>query len=490
MKRLIVLAMGIVYACLSFAQSEVDALRYSQSTFGGTARYNAMSGAFGALGADFSTLSSNPAGIAMYRKSEVSFTPSIFNQTTTSTYNNKSASDSKFNFNVGNAGIVGTFDLHPNEDQGGWISCSFGFGYNRMANFNNRISIEGPNTGGSSLVDIYLRNANGVAVGDLNQYGEGLAFNTYVIDSASGPNHSYFSVVPTNLIQRKTIETMGSMGETVLSFGGNYDNKLYLGATVGFQHISYTENSTYTETAAEPDTLNGFKSFSLSQQINTRGTGINIKLGMMYHITDWMRIGAAFHSPTAFTMHDDYVYTMNSSYTADSKYAPNDHTSTSPNGSFDYRLVTPPRAIGSLGFIIAKRGLIGIDYEFVDYTYARLSSSADVFFDANDQIRKKYTSTGNLRVGGEVRASEHFSLRGGFAMYGNPYKSGVNTDATRMSYSAGIGLREKNYFIDLAYVMTQYKEDYYLYDPTNIKLNAAHNNFSAYSIMATLGVKF
>lgn len=489
MKRLIVLTIGMACACLCWAQNEMDALRYSQSTFGGTARYNAMSGAFGALGADFSSLSSNPAGIAMFRKTELTITPAIFNQTTNSNYNGQTSSDSKFNFNLGNAGMVGTFNLHPNEDQGGWVSCNFGFGYNRMANFNNTISIQGPNVGGSSLVDLYLGAAGGQSISNLNQFAEGLAYNAYVIDYDS-TNKNYFSAVPLNVLQRKTIQTSGSMGETVLSFGGNYENKLYLGATVGFQRIAYNEQSGYTETAVQSDTIYGFKSFTLNQQVGTHGTGINIKLGAIYRISDWIRIGAAFHSPTAFAMHDDYVYTMNSDYTTTIAYAPGQHSATSPNGSYDYKLITAPRAIGSLGFVINKRGLIGFDYEFVDYSYTHFNSSDGSFFDVNDQIRKKYTSTGNIRVGGELKATEHIAFRAGYAMYGNPYKSGVNTNASRTTYSAGIGLREKKYFIDLTYLVTKYNEKYYLYDPTGTTLNPTTNGFNMWSIMATFGVNF
>lgn len=490
MNRLMILAMGVVYANLSPAQSEVDALRYSQTTFGGTARYNAMSGAFGALGADFSTLSSNPAGIAIYRKSELTFTPSMFGQTTNSSYNGKTSSDGRFNFNFGNAGLVGTIDTRRNEDQEGWMSYNFGIGYNRMGNFYNRINMEGPNIGGSSLSDLYVRNANGLSTSDLDQFNEGLAFNTYVIDSVKGDNTQYFSYVPLAVLQRKSIETTGSMGETVVSFGGNYNNRFYIGGTVGFQRIRYSEESTYSESSVENDTISGFNSFTLNQQLTTRGTGVNIKLGMIYRITDWMRIGAAFHSPTAFSMHDEYINKMTTDFAATKNNSANTYDATSPSGTFDYTLVAPPRVIGSVGFIIAKRGLIGIDLEAVDYTYARLSSSGASFTDANDQVRKKYSSASNVRIGGEFKLYDPFTVRAGFARYASPYKNGVNTDASRISYSAGFGFREKSLFIDLAYVYTQYKEDYFFYDPTYTNVNAAHNNFSTSSFLMTVGVKF
>ena len=57
----------LIITSVCFAQNEEDALRYSNLHFGGTARYIGVSGAFGALGADISVLSVNPAGMARYK---------------------------------------------------------------------------------------------------------------------------------------------------------------------------------------------------------------------------------------------------------------------------------------------------------------------------------------------------------------------------------------------------------------------------------------
>src|ERR1035437_11060972 len=151
-KSIIILASFLVLSAKSNAQNEVDALRYSQTNFLGTARSAGMAGSFGALGGDFSTLSTNPAGIGLYRKSEITFTPSFFNQSTTSNLNGTSLKDSKPNFNFGNAGIV--WASYNPDAQYGWKGFSFGFGYNRMNNFNNRIEMQGKNNNGS-LLDVY-----------------------------------------------------------------------------------------------------------------------------------------------------------------------------------------------------------------------------------------------------------------------------------------------------------------------------------------------
>ena len=62
------------------AQSIADAIRYSSESLNGTARFNALSGAFGALGADVSSIIINPAGSAIFVKSAGSATISILNK--------------------------------------------------------------------------------------------------------------------------------------------------------------------------------------------------------------------------------------------------------------------------------------------------------------------------------------------------------------------------------------------------------------------------
>jgi hypothetical protein len=159
----------------------------------------------------------------------------------------------------------------------------------------------------------------------------------------------------------------------------------------------------------------------------------------------------------------------------------------SPQGSFDYNITTPFRAIGSIGFVIKKLALLNVEYEYVDYTYAQLHSSPNVFSEVNSTIRSKYTSTGNLRVGAEVRL-DPVAIRLGYALYGSPFNNNENKNANRTSYTGGIGYRDDNYFIDFAYVFTKYTEYNYLYDSP--KATAVENKYKNSSFMLSLGLRF
>jgi hypothetical protein len=466
----------------AMAQNDIDAMRYSQTTFGGTARFSAMAGSMGALGGDISSLSFNPAGIAVFRKTELTITPCIYSSKTSSTYNEMTAGDRKLNFNLGNLGFVASFRL-KDSNRSGWESLNFGIGYNRLANFSNRSVVQGPNNS-SSLLDTYTANAYGHTSEDFDGFSTGLAWDTYLInpDSAAGTNVYSHVITEYGQTQRKSTESKGTLGETAITFGGNYKGRVLLAASVGFVNAKYSEESVYEE-IDENDSVANFESFTFTQNLNSKGSGINFKLGVIVKATDWLRVGAAVHTPTAiYDMKDSYSSTMSSDLENGVTYE-----ATSPDGHFDYSITTPFRAIGSLGFIANKIGLLNIDYEYVDYSYAQLSSSPNVFADVNETIRSKYTSASNIRIGGEVRL-DPVSFRLGYGLYGSPFKNGENSGADRSSYCAGLGFRDNNYFIDFGYVLTKYTESNFLYDPAIV--NPAKNDYTNSSFMLTFGVRF
>jgi hypothetical protein len=483
MKKKIILAaitfnMGLF--SLAFGQNEIDALRYSQFMRGGTARFTSMGGAFGALGGDFSVLSTNPAGIGIYRKSEFTFTPSFFNQKTTSDFKGNMLDDYKYNVNFNNAGIVLAY--YEPETKNAWKGISFGFGYNKLNNFNNRISMSGKNSD-NSLLDMYVNEAQGVG-GDtsaMDPFSTQLALYSGAIfmDTSNGIFYQHMQG-SYGEEQSKSVTSSGSMGETVFSLGGNYNDKLYLGATFGIPHINYHEESTYMETA-DTNAWNGFKSFELNQDSRTTGVGFNFKFGMIYKPVDWVRIGGALHSPSYFEMHDDWSSDMKTTI------ANKAYTAQSPSGLYDYSLITPMRTIGSIGFVIKKIGLIGVDYEFVDYPSATLRSDKYKYIDENKAIREKYMEGNNIRFGTEWRL-EPMSIRAGAAYYSSPFKHISGNSGSRIDYSAGIGFRDENFFLDFAYVLSQTKDNYYFYNPSITSPSV--NTSTSSSVLMTLGFKF
>ena len=229
MKKIFFLFIGLLSINLS-AQNEIDALRYSQQNIFGSAKFNSMGGSFGALGGDFTTLSYNPAGISLYQNSELSITPSI---SMTETNTSITGNDPNFGFgsNLSNFGFV--FSGKNMDDE--WKRINIGFGWNQLANYDNRIEIITENST-TSLADVFLEQANGVTVDNLNSFGAGPAFWADIIDlennfvdTATGwyafDNGNYISHINplSNKTQYDWTNSRGNMGEYVFSLGSTYE---------------------------------------------------------------------------------------------------------------------------------------------------------------------------------------------------------------------------------------------------------------------------
>lgn len=488
MKTRVLIALTLlVITTTVFSQTSMDALRYSRVFYSGTSRFNGLGGAFGAVGADFSTLSTNPAGIGLYQASELTVTIAPHIGTTSSTYNGMSASDSRTNFGMGNFGFI--LNIKPMAKSGSSIlkSINFGFGFNRQNDFNNRVTIQGANMK-NSLMQSYVNvlNENGTWPADIMEaypFDIGLAWDTYLIDTANG--EYYCDAVYGGVMQRKTIVTYGSMNEMDFSFGGNIADKVYYGLTIGVPSINYYENSLYEESSIK-DTIPNFLSLSYNYNLQTKGTGINVKFGLIYRPLNWLRIGASIHTPTWYTnMHDEWFSSMQSSFKTTSWNG----TSYSPLGYYDYRLRTPFRAMGSLAFIIGQYGLISADYEYVNYSQAKFNSEFDSYTDVNNEIESNYKSWGNIRFGTEWRLWD-FRIRGGFAYFSNPYSGSMaaNNNAERYQASGGLGYRSKYFFADVSYVWSKMNENYYLYDASMVA--PAQLTTTTHSVLTTIGFRF
>lgn len=477
---------------LIYSQNDVDALRYSSTTFGGTARYMAMGGSFGALGADFSVLSSNPGGIGLYKKSEFTFTPAYYLAKTNSNYNGMESYDNRSNFNVSNVGFVFASDRNEKSVVKNW---QFAIGMNRLNNFNNRMIMQGFNAE-NSIIDTYVESANGIQFQNIenDSYGEyaydlNLAWNTYAIDTIPGTLDQYFGAIPPGggIFQRKDVETWGSMNELLFSFGTNISDRLYLGASFAFPFIRYFEQSTYAETDVE-NNVPGFQSIYVFEDLRTNGAGFNMKFGMILRVTDFLRIGGGIHSPTWYGMRDYWNTEMGTEFDNNEYYSSN-----SPYGSYDYNLETPWRVNASVAAVLWRFILLNAEYEYVDYSAARFRSPGYNYIDENDAINVKYTKGNNIKLGTELRFG-YFAIRGGFGYYGSPFAEDENgesiNDGEKLYYSGGFGFRDKNFFVDLAYVRSESKEDYYLYGSENIAVNPVKNKYFTNNVLLTLGFRY
>jgi len=487
--QLIVTIGVLVFAVTSVrAQGQLEALRYSQYDVAGTARYSAMGGAFGALGGDMSSMSVNPAGIGVFTLSTGSVSLGILSVGTDATYLGNLSADTKMNANISNAGFVARFKRKRGEEkQWAWKSFQLGVSYNRTANFQRRTSIVGVSTN-SSIVDGWVNQLNneGINYADIPtelvpgaEYTNAhMGWGTFLIDTTPGSVNSYIRNVAPFYGQTQQVRetTKGSMGEIALSFGGNFGNALYIGTTIGIPRLNYELERTYTESDSQ-DTISNFGSFSKTDYLKASGNGFNIKFGMIYRPAKWIRLGAAIYSPTWYNIDEQFTSTVSSNLEGAGQY-----TISTLDGAFGYRLQTPFRAIGSLAFVVGKFGLISADYEYVNYSLAKLKSRGYSFDAENADVKNQLHWAGNIRIGTEWRINA-FSIRGGFAINGDPYTGKYNLDNTR--YSLGVGYRLKRFFIDLTYNLHRQVDAYQVYE-TNFAETVTLNH----SVITTVGFRF
>lgn len=491
-------------ACTTvYAQDETDALRFSNTTAYTTARSMGIGGAVGALGADFSSLSINPAGIGVYRRSEFTFTPSVKINKSNSAYMGNATADAASRFNINNLGVVFTSTAEGKRyERSKWKAASFGFGINRIADFNRNYTYSGYSNlagNGTSGAEVFSIDANNYPNDTTNLSTlAGLGYTAFLIgyDSLGAFPVTFYTP---GINQQRIVNQRGGMNDIAISFGGNYDEKLMLGATLGIPVIRFKRDITYQESDATTNMNNYFDRFTYTERLTTKGTGINLKLGAIYKPVEWFRVGLALHTPTYFSLKDEQdrsLETYTEGFKAALGYGGGSATKVdAPTYIQEYTYFSPWRAALSVAGIIGKYGFISADYEYVDYASQRFAfqelSKKDYETFINKTIKNTYQGVSVLRLGLEGRI-EMFSLRVGFGYMGSPYKNtAINGEQTTVS--AGVGFRFDDMFFDLGYVRNlneSQEQPYVLNYKTPIAAPTAVTKYTLNNVAFTFGVKF
>jgi hypothetical protein len=473
-----------------FAQTVDDALRYSQVFYGGTARFMSMGGAFTALGGDISTLSQNPAGIGVFRNSEISVTPQLNYINTTAGFRG-TTSDYLYNFNLSQAGFVS--NILSNKTKSGLVKLNFGYSFNKTNNLNQSARIAGINNS-SSMADYWAGVGEGTRYYDLSG-PEGIAYDTWVIDTITGSGGMSYGTVFSNYGDNppsrygqsvsRLISNDGFIGEHAISFGGNYSEKVYFGATFGISQLRFTSQYQHSETTNDP-LISQFRNFNYLDYYEDRGTGYSFKLGAIVKPVEAVRIGVAFHSPVWYHINEYFFETISSNFTDGNRY----ESSNDPL-RFEYALATPLRFLAGVAVQVQKIALLSADYEFVDYSMAKFSQTGDGYDygPKNDVIKNSLQSASNFRVGGELRFNNIY-LRSGYGYYGKAFRAGE--DNGNMDYNAisgGIGFREKGFSLDFGYTHLGSSSVYYLY-PLDDSFEQARANLTTNQNMFSLTLSF
>jgi hypothetical protein len=491
------------------AQTADELLQLGTHEIQGTARFTGLGGAFNALGGDFGSLSTNPAGIATYRSSEFVITPSLNLNKTITNFRGQSLSDNRTRFGLTNLGYVGT---HLSSKSEGLVSINFGLGYNKAANFYKRTRLRGYDSP-NSILDMFTQYANNLKLNQdylLNNNFQNILPEDWTTAIALATEMIRYDddddIYRLNgLDEGDKVDIYGSTlqsGDTeeyVFSVGGNISNRFQFGVTLGWQNLEYINSLSYRE-----EYIGGLEGISdkyissaRDEYIRTVGAGVNVKFGVIYRPINEFRLGFAIHTPTFFNMEREYQVSMVSLYkTAGEEDSRGED---SPSDIYEYTLITPYRMEFGLAYILGKFGLISIDYELVGNSSMRISDNIanDEYTDVrNDAIKNSYRNTSNVRVGAEVSLPRGLMLRAGFNYFQSPYKDS-SLDFARYTSSFGFGYRSKHFFADFAYSLNTGKyhfAPYYVNDyrvrNSDVKPDVAVETLKIRRIIATIGFKF
>lgn len=457
-----------------------------------------MAGSFGALGADPSAINTNPAGLARFSKGHFSVSLGGGLNSMSSRF---SGNESFVNHTSSALQGLSLVFNAPRLNEYGWKSVQTSFAYNRLADFNAIRYYEGRNY--NSLLDVFSSDGFLVPTNELFSNGRTkftthLAWQTFAVDDVMNSFFETYYQPRLNLgdtmYHKKTIQSRGGISEYSFALSGNYNNSLYLGGSLNLQSIRYFQNDRHQESVIDPDGFS-LQGFDYLFNYESRGTGANIKFGMIFLPTDEFRIGISYHSPTMLRFRENFNADMTAYHDFGSVATPND---LKPSDEFRYRLRNPGRWLLSMAYIFEKRVAMNVDVEMVNYGNTEFRSSTNfafqhTFLNENLMVRNLYRNVMNLRLGVEYAMTPEWFIRGGYARYARAFSNNHKNEAGANNfYTAGIGYRKGQFVVDLAYVNHRARSEYYPFqmegvDPVDLMATFRQ---SAHQIVLTLGLRF
>lgn len=498
MKKIFLPAVFLLTAAATYAQQDLntaaDAVHYAGDNLTGTARFRGMSGAFGAVGGDVSAMMINPAGSALYNFNSGTASLSMYNTSNNANYFGTKQKRNDNAFDLNQLGAVFVFN-NTNEDAF-MKKFTLGFNYENTNNADNTIYTRGVNPN-NSIDQYFLRYANGIGneggipLSTLNNADyEDLSFidqqaylgyNSYIINPVSDDpaNTQYVSnaAAPGNYRQENFYTSTGYNGKIALNFASQLKDKLYVGANVNIHFTDIRQASSFYEYADSGNP--GYQSVRFDNDRYTYGGGFSFNLGAIYKITDGLRAGVAYESPTWLRLQDEITQSISSYCPECDENNSAEYFVTDPGMTFvfdDYSIKTPSKLTGSLAYIFGKNGLISFDYAVKDYSKTKYTT--DRYDALNDELSNNLDVAAEFRLGAEYRI-KNLSLRGGYRFEQSPYKNG-STIGDLTGITGGIGYSFPGSRIDFAYSWYQRKMDTPMFSAgltDAARVTSSNNNF-------------
>ena len=417
------------------AQETYEVAELATEDLNGTARYVGMGGAMEALGADISTMGTNPAGIGLFRRSWIGVSAGATIQKGDS-YNTSVYTDNgKTNADLNQAGVV--FSMQTNENS----FLNFGFNFQKSRNFNQILNAMGE-LGNSSVSEkaVLAMNSNTWQYNNMD----------YLVYDNYSEHHLAYDEADRQKVKHMPYGTQffgmndnqGYISEFDFNISGNIKNKLFLGLTIGAKSVDFSSIANYYE----------FVSYNLARGLNfdptgdaggdyakitakypyaletvnerkITGSGVNVKFGAIWRPieTSPFRVGLYIHTPTWYRITQDilpYTYTDSN---------PNDTKTYRKEGDgfsdyrylnplvFEYRFSTPWKFGVSFGHTIGNIVALGLTYDYAKYS--AINTKFDRYDDDNVvNVNTKASLKGvhTLKLGAEIKPVPDVAIRVGY----------------------------------------------------------------------------
>lgn len=393
---------------ISTIQNTVDV--YSGSASNGSSKYMGMAGSMGALGGDFSTLNSNPAGIGVSIANDLSATLNIESNKSTSTYAGSSINYKINNTDLGNVGGVMVFRTGETSK---WKFVNVGVNYSNRS-IENYVETPGNN---NLIYDITDNDGN-------------------IIDNLTFKGHAY--------------NRYGNVSKMSIGVGGNYDNRIYAGIGINVHSTNLDQYDTAAFGSSKYSTIDIYD--KQDTPFSESSSGFSASVGVIGKVNQNFRLGAAIETPTWWSVSRAYNF-YEDPYYGDGV------------GNEDRKLSTPMKAILSAAFVANKDFSINVDYS-LGLTKPKYKVYGDAETELNNFFSDNYKSLSEVKVGAEYRIAD-FRLRGGYGFASNPFDSlsiSTITDSgnanrsydnlflgKRNTLAFGLGYDFKTFYIDAAY---------------------------------------
>lgn len=496
----------------------------------GTARYVGMGGAMEALGADISTIATNPAGIGLFRSSSVNATASVVAQ-----------GDAK-DIDKGNKTMM-SFDqigfvVAHRTDGGGFLN--FGYNYHKSRNFNQILTAANKLGNGSQNILSY---ANGMSTGKLDAEEEDGTY--YPVFNGNYP--LYYSQLDELYNQALNFDPQdgyyysynasdfnfaraqkGYIGEYDFNISGNIKDRVYLGLTIGIHDVHYRSYTNYMENLMY-SSGEGFGSVNLNDERKITGTGYDIKAGIIVRPIEEsaFRIGASVASPIFYDL-KTYNYTKLNNNSKEGAYDWSDNEET-----YEFRLNTPWKFGLSLGHTVGNYLALGASYEYAGYDHIDSREKGDEYYDfyydsyysssasddnMNDHTEATLKGVSTLKLGIEYKPIPEIAFRAGYNYvspmynehgmkeYADQYVNSLGTSYTSTTdytnwkathrLTLGVGYNFKGFSADLAYQYNTTKGDFYPFQEKfsnefdSSYCSATKVDYNRHQFMLTLGYRF